>query len=386
MSSQPVTFYWQQIDHVMANLELGKLSQEIRLLTVDDEQRIRFQNIGNGNDMAVPSERLHMHLLRSDEWAARTYELYCEVWQAQLKPLSPEFLRAISKNGIRTLISGRINAVTHEFEMEQRRTHSHDPQWLKPATEAFCRDMERLYAKWEHAAEIDARGLGYMLAETPTNRALNLAAREIVESRARARTLAAMIASVDARIEMAERALNGMLTRKTPAYRIKNVKQSLKKLNTYKKELRSSLSEWQLRVKTAQRRAEGLYHGLASWDPTPKTTQSPVPEYSSRHRPRRVQHSRTVPQKSRRVAIKSPLNYRSPLKRAIMAQLIRDPGSSDLKICHSIDADAIDLPTTWLVAKNRLCLIAYRDPKVRPRIHSEISKVRADLLRHGVIR
>ena len=63
--SDPIPFYWQQIDERLASLMLSKVSEEIRQLSHEDEQHIRFQNMGNGNSMAVPSERLKMHLLRS---------------------------------------------------------------------------------------------------------------------------------------------------------------------------------------------------------------------------------------------------------------------------------------------------------------------------------
>jgi hypothetical protein len=203
-----------------------------------------------------------------------------------------------------------------------------------------------------------------------------------------------MIASVDARIEMAERALNGMVMKETPAYRIKNIKQSIERLKTDKKEFRSSLAAWQLRLKAAQRRAEGLYPGdinlasVVTGSELPREmARSIVRGLSLRRRPQRIQHSRTIAQKSPKQAVKSPLNYRSHLKRSIMAQLIRDPESSDLQICRNIDADGgIDLPTKWSVGKNRLCVIAYRNSDVRPRIHTAISKVRADLLRHRIIR
>lgn len=167
-----------------------------------------------------------------------------------------------------------------------------------------------------------------------------------------------------------------------------------KNSKTDKKEFRSSLSEWQLRLRIVQRRAEGLHHGdlnlasaVAAWEHPQEMTRLTMPELTPRRRPKRVQHSRIVAPKSRKQTVKSPLNYRSHLKRAIMAQLIREPQSSDLQICRNIDADGgIDLPTKWSVGKNRLCVIAYRNSDVRPLIHTEISKVRADLIRHGIIR
>jgi cytochrome c5 len=54
----------------------SKVSAEIRELITDDIGHIRFQNMHNGNSMTVPSQRLQMYRLRTDEWAARLYEGY----------------------------------------------------------------------------------------------------------------------------------------------------------------------------------------------------------------------------------------------------------------------------------------------------------------------
>ena len=122
MSSPPVFFAWQQVDETMANLMLAQVSQEIRMLIREDERQIDFQNIGNGNNLAAPSQKLAMQLLRSDEWAGRIYELYRETWQCQQKPLSAQFLRAVCQHGIRILISARVGSVTSEVDSQQKRT------------------------------------------------------------------------------------------------------------------------------------------------------------------------------------------------------------------------------------------------------------------------
>jgi hypothetical protein len=58
MPSPHVVFSWHQVDETMANLMLAQVSQEIRLLISEDEQQIYFQNIGNGNSVTAPSQRL----------------------------------------------------------------------------------------------------------------------------------------------------------------------------------------------------------------------------------------------------------------------------------------------------------------------------------------
>src|SRR5207248_5946513 len=103
----------------------------------EDERSIRFRNRGNHNVLAIPTQRLRMSLLRADEWVKRTYDVYCEVWQLQGNLLSPEFLRAVCANGIRTLITARINSVIGELKLEAVRTNWYPNAWLNAATAEF---------------------------------------------------------------------------------------------------------------------------------------------------------------------------------------------------------------------------------------------------------
>jgi chromosome segregation ATPase len=175
--------------------------------------------------------------------SAHLYEGYCEIWQIQRMPIFAEFLRGIVKNAIHVLCSARVNAVTHEFQQEQHRTRS-DANRLKPALEAFKRDLQILEHNWNQAAEFDAKTIQYMLLNATESTAAKIAAREVISARARIRTLEAMITSIEARIAMAEQALNGMLTTaNTRSYQKRNVKQSLARLKEQRRELRSTLEQ-----------------------------------------------------------------------------------------------------------------------------------------------
>jgi hypothetical protein len=114
-NSQPVPFNWKQVDERLSSIMQSKVSAEIRELITDDIGHIRFQNMHNGNSMTVPSQRLQMYRLRTDEWAARLYEGYCEIWQTQRRHLSPEFLRAVVAHAIQTIVSVRKASVADEF-------------------------------------------------------------------------------------------------------------------------------------------------------------------------------------------------------------------------------------------------------------------------------
>jgi hypothetical protein len=339
--------------------------------------------------MTAPSQRLLMHRLRTEEWAARLYEGYCEIWQTQRMPICAEFLRGIIKNAISVLCSARVGAVTDEFVREQHRTGS-DANWLKPALEAFKRDLQMLEHNWNQTAEFDARTVQYMLFEAPESTGTKIAAREVISARARVRTLEAMIASIEARIAMAEQALNGMLTANTPPYGRRSVKQSLTRLREQRKELRTTLDHWQFRMQSALVNAESAHAEVAADPPTRSTSPntSEATDKGTQVRAqrglRRIEAEGTRPKRLRRKAVRVP-PYRSEWKRATKVLLIEDSKMQVLQICRRLDDDAIKLPKKWAVGANRSFEDAYRDATLRQRIHSAVSKMRADLRKAGII-
>jgi hypothetical protein len=387
--TQPVRFHWQQVDQRLSGILQSKVSAEIRELITDDVGHIRFQNMHNGNSMTVPSQRLRMQNLRTAEWAARLYEGYCEIWQTQRMPISAEFLRGIVKNAISVLRSARANSVTYELVEEQHRTGS-DANWLQPALEAFKRDLQMLEHNWNQRAEFDAMTVQYMLLEAPENTATKIAARKVITARARIRTLEAMIAGIEERIAMAEQALNGMLMANTPPYRKSSVKQSLSRLKTERTELRSSLNQWQHRMQAALVSAENAQADDAasvparSTSPNTREATEKGTEVRARRGSRRINAQRTARKRQRANAVLLP-PYRSEWKRATKALLIKDSKMPGLEICRRLDDDAIGLPRKWTVGKNRSFEDAYRDAILRQRIHTAISKMRAELRKAGVI-
>jgi hypothetical protein len=81
------------------------------------------------------------------------------------------------------------------------------------------------------------------------------------------------------------------------------------------------------------------------------------------------------------------LNYRSPVKRAILVELTQKPSANDLEICRGLDADgAVELPARWQAKQGgRLFFDAYMDPVRRRKIEITISKVRADMRQKGLL-
>lgn len=258
MSSQPVPFNWQQVDQSLVNLMMAEMTTEFLELAREDLQHINYENIGNGNGMTVPSQRLEMHLLRTDELAARRYAMYCEVWRCQQKPLSPAFLRAICPNGLRVLVSARVNNIISEFQMERERTGRPDAQWLQAVADELKRSMERLHAKWQRLAEIDAKTLEHMLATAHGNPDIDVVGTQIVHARTQLRIAETRIASLESLMGFCEKALSATQMREPNQYRIKNLEQRLENLKTEKKRFEIRRDGWQRSLDTALRRSAKL--------------------------------------------------------------------------------------------------------------------------------
>jgi hypothetical protein len=250
--------------------------------------------------------------------------------------------------------------------------------------------MQMLAHRWNQAAELDAKTVQYMLLAAPNSSAIRIAAREVITARARTRTLEARIASVEARILMAERALNGMLMASTPPYLKSSVEQSLSRLKDERKELRSSLDQWEVRLKVVLRDAEMTEARTGANLMTPIGAMDDLEDLATAAtRAGEQDESKPTVQaaKGELAGAKSSsrLMYESALKRAIMAVLIRNPKASDLEICHDLDIDGAPLPKHWRIDEIQFLESAYRDPRLRPRIQTAISKIRADLRRNRVI-
>jgi hypothetical protein len=181
-----------------------------------------------------------------------------------------------------------------------------------------------------------------------------------------------------------------MLMAKTPSYRQSNVKQSLAKLKEQRKELRSTLDQWQFRMQAALVSAESTHAERAAGAPTrsssPNSTE--VTEEGTRVRAQRgLRRTAAGASRSKRLrpkAVRVP-PYRSEWKRATKVLLIKDSKIPVLEICRRLDDDAIKLPRKWTVGENRSFEDVYRDVTFRKRIHTAISKMRAELRKAGVI-
>jgi hypothetical protein len=372
MSSQLGSFEWKHVDERLANTMLLQVSIEIRDLIHQDETHIHFLNTGNENNATDPSQRLQMQLLRSDEWAARTYQVYCEAWRLQQNNLSPMFLRAICQYGIRVLISARVNSVTAELAMEQNRTNSYNNEWLKAVTAGFSRNMELLFGKWQRWAEVNAKGVHYMMEAAPNNPLLQRVATEITFARLQVRYVEARIASTEARLTASEQALSAMQFRPLD-HRIKTIEQIIDRLKTDRQEFRSRLAESQVSLNTALSRSAEVTHQKMPGEHVAEMVGG-NPESGAAIKS--TQQLKAVPK----------LPFTSEIKRVIALLLSISPDASDLEICRDFDDDGVvELPERWRSGDNRSFELAYKDPQHRPKIEKMISKVRTGMRKRGLL-
>jgi len=160
-------FAWNLIDHTLVGLKLSDLSEEMRKSINDEERQIRDDNRHNQNSQAVPSLLVQMHERRTDEWAEKTYKVYCDVWEKQGYAKTAAFVRAVSAHAIPVIIAARTGAVISQLSAERKRTGSvMEPHNARMAT--FKQSMERLAGRWARKLKIEARECEH--AESATRR------------------------------------------------------------------------------------------------------------------------------------------------------------------------------------------------------------------------
>jgi hypothetical protein len=149
-------FDWNLIDQVLVGLKLSNLAEEMRKSAAAEEAQIRFDNLRNENSGTVPALLIRMQERLIDHWIAKTYEVYCEVWETQGNVKSAEFVRAVSLNAIPVIIAARTTAIVGKFASENKAmgyaTEPHDARMA-----SFKSSMQRLATRWARKLEIEAR-------------------------------------------------------------------------------------------------------------------------------------------------------------------------------------------------------------------------------------
>jgi hypothetical protein len=149
---------WNEIDHEMVRHKLSLISQEMQPKVVSEERRVLFECRQRGNSGAVKPSLVKLHEQLTDEWLERTYEAYCEVWAAQQKTKSADFVRAVFQNALVPLIAVRRAVIITRFD--QRATHKCEKS-SRPETAAIVRALMNLQEKWFDKLEIEAKTCNY---------------------------------------------------------------------------------------------------------------------------------------------------------------------------------------------------------------------------------
>jgi len=148
-------FSWENIDHRLVALKLHGLADEMREQIERSERRIRFENRMNANDAAAPHQILEMKEQTADEWAQKTYEIYCEVWQKQGEQRSGAFIRAVYERGILPLLRAFGASIAHQLRLFGTRTNF-SPPILDGMLKGSDLRMQQLQDRWRRRIEIDA--------------------------------------------------------------------------------------------------------------------------------------------------------------------------------------------------------------------------------------
>ena len=151
-----MAFRWEEIDHSLAGLRLVELSTEMNRLIEADEHRIGFEQRGNLNTRAAPNLILRMKQARADEWAHKTYDIYCDIWQKQGNAKSAAFLRAVFTHGILKTLRARAGAIASEFRRCALQT-SFPPARTQAQLQSLHLNMRKMEDRWRRRIEIEAK-------------------------------------------------------------------------------------------------------------------------------------------------------------------------------------------------------------------------------------
>jgi hypothetical protein len=145
-----------QIDRRLVTLKGLDLSIEMNKKIKTEERRIRFENRLNLSGNAIASLVLKMKLERTDVWAQKLYEIYCDVWKIQGQIRTRRFIQSDCLQAVQSLIRTRTRVASQEFRRTANTGNLTGP--LRDALmNSFKLKMRRLEGDWDRRLEIDAR-------------------------------------------------------------------------------------------------------------------------------------------------------------------------------------------------------------------------------------
>lgn len=155
-------FRWDDIDQTIVGPKLSKLVAEMHEKFVKDEAQISFEGRKRGNSGYFLPTFLDKQVERTDEWARKEYEIFCECWYEQGRCISPEFIRAIYPQALLTIFHVRKGSIADHFARRAQMTGEHFNQL---SLDNFARRIDVLANTWLRDLEAEAKALEHELNE-----------------------------------------------------------------------------------------------------------------------------------------------------------------------------------------------------------------------------
>jgi hypothetical protein len=155
-------FRWDDIDQTIVGPKLSKLAAEMHEKFVKDEAQISFEGRKRGNSGYFLPTFLDKQVERTDEWARKECEIFCECWYEQGRSISPEFIRAIYPQALLTIFHVRKGAIDNHFARRAQMTGEHFNQL---SLDNFARRIDVLANTWLRDLEAEAKALEHDLNE-----------------------------------------------------------------------------------------------------------------------------------------------------------------------------------------------------------------------------
>jgi len=154
----PASEVCKRIDLTLVRLKLSLIADEMRERYQRDLARLRNKFFDQDllYRMPVAAAALYAEVNRTNEWAARVYQAYCEVWEAQGYDKSAAFVRAIYERVIAPLIAQRCSSVLADVSAVEAKVRF-NRALLKLRDGLFRKRMRLLASRWDTKLAIQAR-------------------------------------------------------------------------------------------------------------------------------------------------------------------------------------------------------------------------------------
>ena len=146
-------FQWEDIDQELLKAKTFELARKMHELAVKGERRIQLETARNLNSSAYMAHYFDFHEQLANDWAEQLYQVHCETWKQQNRPLLPAFIRAVRDRAIVTLLAARKSAVCGQVTLRAMRMNK---QPNSQSVAEWMRRMDRLADCFKRRLEAEA--------------------------------------------------------------------------------------------------------------------------------------------------------------------------------------------------------------------------------------